>query len=78
MKTSATLIGTAAGFAPVAAMAASTNNVDNSGIFVWIFLGFCALIVVAQVIPALLMMFGLVKGVSKAMHDKDATAAKKS
>jgi hypothetical protein len=58
-------------------MAATTGNVDNSGIYVWIFLGFCALIVVAQVIPALLLMFGLVKGVSKVMHDKDATSAKK-
>lgn len=78
MKTIATLIGTAAGFAPVAALAATTGNVDNSGIFVWIFLGFCALIVVAQVIPALLLMFGLVKGVSSAVHEKEATSAKKS
>lgn len=78
MKTIATLIGTTAGFAPVAALAATTGNVDNSGIFVWIFLGFCALIVVAQVIPALLLMFGLVKGVSSAVHEKEATSAKKS
>lgn len=78
MKTIATLTGTAAGFAPVAALAATTGNVDNSGIFVWIFLGFCALIVVAQVIPALLLMFGLVKGVSSAVHEKEATSAKKS
>lgn len=78
MKTLATLIGTVAGFAPAAAMAATTGNVDNSGIFVWIFLGFCALIVVAQVVPALLLMFGLVKGVSKVVHDKEAAPAKKS
>jgi hypothetical protein len=78
MKTLVTLIGTVAGFAPVTAIAATTGNVDNSGIFVWIFLGFCALIVVAQVIPALLLMFGLVKGVSKVVHDKEATSAKKS
>jgi hypothetical protein len=78
MKTLATLIGTVAGFAPAAAIAASTGNVDNSGIFVWIFLGFCALIVVAQVIPALLLMFGLVKGVRKVVHDKETTLVKKS
>ena len=77
MKTLSTLVGTVAALSPVAAMAATTGNVDNSGIYFWIFLGFCALIVVAQVIPALLLMFGLVKGVSKVMHDKDATSAKK-
>ena len=38
---------------------------DNSGLFVWIFLGFCALIVVAQLIPAAMMLFGVVKGVKK-------------
>ena len=36
--------------APVTAFAASGLSEDNSGIFVWVFLGFCALIVVAQVI----------------------------
>jgi len=38
---------------------------DNSGLFVWIFLAFCALIVVAQLIPAAMMLFGVVKGVKK-------------
>ncbi len=34
---------------------------DNSGIIVWAFLGLCALIVVAQLVPALMMLFGFVK-----------------
>jgi hypothetical protein len=38
---------------------------DNSGLFVWIFLGFCALIVVAQLIPTAMVLFGVVKGVKK-------------
>jgi len=41
------------------------REVDNSGLFVWIFLGFCALIVVAQLIPAAMMLFGVVKGVKQ-------------
>jgi hypothetical protein len=41
------------------------READNSGLFVWIFLGFCALIVVAQLIPAIMLLFGLVKGVKK-------------
>ncbi|AJE04227.1 hypothetical protein [Geobacter pickeringii] len=49
----------------VPALAASGAREDNSGIFVWIFLGFCALIIVAQLLPAVLMMFGFAKGLKK-------------
>ena len=35
---------------------ASGGRVDNSGIVVWTFLGFCALIVVAQLAPVLLLI----------------------
>ncbi len=45
--------------------AATTGREDNSDLFVWIFLGFCALIVIAQLIPAAMVLLGLVKGVKK-------------
>ncbi|MEW6334000.1 MAG: hypothetical protein AB1558_07000 [Thermodesulfobacteriota bacterium] len=45
--------------------AAESMQKDNSDLLVWIFLGFCALIVVSQLIPALLMFLGLAKGVKK-------------
>lgn len=38
---------------------------DHSGIIICAFLGFCALIVVAQLLPALLIMLGVVKGAAK-------------
>ena len=65
------LITTIAGtLAPVTAFAANGLSEDNSGIFVWVFLGFCAMIVVAQVIPAVLLATGMVKGiVSIAKHE---------
>ncbi len=47
------------------AFAAPGAREDSSGLFVWIFLGFCALIIVAQLIPALLMVFGFTKGLSR-------------
>ncbi len=50
--------------AAVPAMASSAGRADHSGILVWAFLGFCALIVVAQLVPATLMMLGIVKGVA--------------
>jgi hypothetical protein len=45
------------------ALAASARQ-DSSGLVVWIFLGFCALIVVAQLVPVVLMALGLIKGVA--------------
>ena len=45
--------------------ATAGREADNSGLFVWIFLGFCALIVVAQLIPAAMVILGLAKGVKK-------------
>ena len=47
------------------AFAAGGAREDNSGFFVWIFLGFCALIVVAQVMPEVLMMLGFAKAMGK-------------
>lgn len=47
------------------ALAASGAREDNSGIFVWIFLGFCALIIVVQLLPAVMMMLGFAKGLKK-------------
>lgn len=52
--------------------AAAAEREDSSNLFVWIFLGFCALIIVAQLIPALLVLFGFAKGVKK---EKVAPAA---
>jgi len=45
--------------------AANAAREDNSDLFVWIFLAFCALVVVAQLIPAILMLLGFAKGVKK-------------
>ena len=64
MKALAALLAT---LAPATAFAASTVHEDNSGIFVWLFLGFCALIVVVQVMPAVILMTGFAKGLSAKM-----------
>jgi hypothetical protein len=45
--------------------AADAAREDGSNLFVWIFLAFCALIVVAQLIPAMMMMLGFAKGLKK-------------
>lgn len=73
MRVLATVLGT---IVPATAFAASGVREDSSGIFVWIFLGFCALIVVAQVIPALLLMFGMAKGVASVVKEEMAPVKK--
>jgi hypothetical protein len=50
--------------APLWAAEAAARE-DNSDLFVWIFLAFCALIIVAQLIPAAMMVLGFSKGVKK-------------
>jgi len=69
MRALITLMGI---LAPVTAWAASGVREDSSGIFVWVFLGFCALIVVAQIVPALLLMFGMAKGAASVVKEKMA------
>jgi hypothetical protein len=73
MKTLTTIMGI---IAPATAFAASGAGEEGSGIFVWIFLGFCALIIAAQIVPAVLLMFGMVKGVASVVKE-EMTADKK-
>jgi len=57
---------------------AAAGREEGSGIFIWAFLGFCALIVVVQVIPAILVMFGIAKGVASkrdVAEEKTTTAS---
>jgi len=53
------------------ALAATESGSGNSGIFVWIFFGFCALIVVAQIVPTLLLLAGMIKGVVSKGEEKE-------
>ena len=61
MKALATIMGI---IAPATALAASGAGEEGSGLFVWIFLGFFALIVVGQLVPAAMLITGLVKGIT--------------
>ncbi|MBK5274751.1 MAG: hypothetical protein JJE30_06840 [Desulfuromonadales bacterium] len=67
MKALATIMGI---IAPATAFAASGASEEGSGIFVWIFLGFFAVIVVGQLIPAVMLITGLVKGITSKSESK--------
>ena len=67
MKAIATIMGI---IAPATAFAASGAGEEGSGIFVWIFLGFFAMIVVGQLVPAVMLITGLIKGIASKKEAK--------
>jgi len=75
MRALATLIGI---LAPVSAFASSsaTNKVFISGPLIMLFLGFCAFVVVVQCIPAIIMLYGMIKGLFTVVKDEMEPAKK--
>jgi hypothetical protein len=47
------------------ALAVDTSRVYNSGILVSVFLAFCALIVLVQLMPTIMLLIGFFKGLFK-------------
>lgn len=74
MRATRPVAATLATLAAATPAIAATGRHDTSGIFVWVFLGLCAAIVAAQVVPAILMLFGAAKGVAKAVHGAEPKA----
>lgn len=58
------------------AFAVSTTRVYSSGIFVLGFIAFCALIVVVQLIPAIMTMWGMLKGAAENAKESAKAEAK--
>lgn len=52
------------------AFAVDTAQTYNSPILILLFVGFCALIIVAQLVPALLMLFGMTKTATRTVDGK--------
>lgn len=48
---------------PATAFASTAATTEESGLFVWIFLGFFALVIVGQLVPAATLLVGIIKGV---------------
>ncbi len=58
-------------------LAADTSKTYNSGILVLLFVGFCALLIVAQLVPAVLALFGMTKEAAKSTSGKKLAASAK-
>jgi hypothetical protein len=60
------------------AFAVDTTRVYTSGILIFAFLGFLALILLVQLVPTIMMVIGMVKGLingAQESHKASATAA---
>lgn len=58
-------------------MAADTTKVYTSGILVLLFVGFCALLVVVQLLPAILSLMGMTEKAAKNVKGLHAAQTKK-
>ncbi|MEJ2201370.1 MAG: hypothetical protein P8X63_10215 [Desulfuromonadaceae bacterium] len=56
----------------LAAGGVDTTKVYNSGFLVLAFLGFCAMIVVAQLIPAIILLVGTIRSALQTRSEKKA------
>ncbi len=67
MKRTGFILNTLAVFLAAAniAFAAGSERVYSSGILVLLFIGFLALVVVGQLIPAIMTLIGAIKGLAK-------------
>lgn len=57
------------------ALAVDTTKTYSSGLLIGIFLAFCALVVVVQLLPSLMMLVGFIKGLARRGESKSEAAA---
>ena len=57
------------------AFAVDTSRTYSSGLLIGIFLAFCALLVVAQLMPSLMLLIGFLKGLARRTETKAEVAA---
>ena len=60
------------------ALAADTSKTYTSGILVLLFVGFCALLVVVQLLPAVMNLIGMTKQAAKSAKKMQTVQVKKN
>ena len=60
--------------ASTGAFAADTHKVYASGVLVLVFIGFVALVVVVQMIPAIITLVGMLRGLARDRKGAEVTA----
>ena len=62
----------------VPAFAVDTSRTYSSGLLIGFFLAFCALLVVVQLMPSVMLLVGFIKGLSRRSEPKAAVATQVS
>jgi hypothetical protein len=70
-----TLIVALASSLPAFAAAVDTRRTYSSGLLIGIFLAFCALLVVVQLMPSVMLLIGFVKGLARRSEPKAEVTA---
>jgi hypothetical protein len=73
-----TLIVALASSLPAFAAAVDTSRTYSSGLLIGLFLAFCALLVVVQLMPSVMLLIGFVKGLARRSEPKAEVAAQVS
>ena len=60
------------------ALAVDTTKTYSSGLLVGLFLAFCALVVVVQLMPTIIMLFAFIKGLVKGSSKQESRQASRS
>jgi hypothetical protein len=69
-----TLIVALASSLPAFAAAVDTSRTYSSGLLIGLFLAFCALLVVVQLMPSVMLLIGFVKGLARRSEPKAVAA----
>ena len=59
----------------IPALAVDTAKTYSSGLLITVFLAFCALLVVAQLMPSIMLLIGFIKGLRSTESKTDIRAA---
>ncbi|MDT8440484.1 MAG: hypothetical protein RQ723_02345 [Desulfuromonadales bacterium] len=76
MKTTLRILITILAGSASAAYAAQSAEAEGAGVLAYLFVGFFALIVVSQLVPAMILFFGMLKGLFTREAKKDASVAR--
>jgi hypothetical protein len=61
--------------APALAAAVDTSQTYSSGLLIGLFLAFCALLVVVQMVPSIMLLVGFIKGLARRTETGSEAAA---
>lgn len=76
MKTTLRMLITLLAGSASVAYAAQGAESQGAGLLAYLFIGFFALIVVTQLVPAMILFFGMVKGLFSPRGEQEATRAR--